>query len=216
MQYQQHTFVDVVSQLLRKAPLACYLGLMQTLVTCARDKVYEHLLAVPVIKGVKTESEKFAGGHFTTTVEAYISGSGRAIQGATSHNLGQNFGKMFNITFEDKSNQTKIPWQTSWGLTTRTIGVMVMTHSDDKGLVLPPNVAPTQVVIVPILHKDVSEADMLAHCKVIEQALRAAKIRVKVCRRGSHAHTFYKHAQRRHLGIYRRCLLYPGWSEGCE
>lgn len=91
-------------------------------------QVYEGLLCVPVIKGVKTEAEKFAGGYFTTTVEAYVPGSGRAIQGATSHNLGQNFGKMFDIKFEDKDNKTKIPWQTSWGLTTRTIGVMVKTH----------------------------------------------------------------------------------------
>ena len=100
--------------------------------------VYEELLAVPVIPGKKTEKEKFAGGHYTTTVEAYIPGTGRAIQGATSHNLGQNFGKMFKIEFEDQNGQKAIPWQNSWGLTTRTIGVMVMVHSDDKGLVLPP------------------------------------------------------------------------------
>jgi prolyl-tRNA synthetase len=154
--------------------------------------VYEQLLAVPVIKGLKTESEKFAGGHFTTTVEAYIGGSGRAIQGATSHNLGQNFGKMFDISFEDRQNETRIPWQTSWGLTTRTIGVMVMTHSDDKGLVLPPNVAPSQVVIVPIPHKDCADADMLAHCKALEQSLRAAKVRVKVRPHVAHIPTLDK------------------------
>lgn len=143
-------------------------------------QVYEKLLAVPVIKGEKTESEKFAGGHFTTTVEAYIAGSGRAIQGATSHNLGQNFGKMFDITFEDKDNSTKIPWQTSWGLTTRTIGVMIMTHGDDKGLVMPPAVAPQQVVLVPIPHREVEEAAMAAHVKELEKSLRAAGVRVKV------------------------------------
>jgi len=95
-------------------------------------QVYEDLLAVPVVKGMKTETEKFAGGYHTTTVEAYINGSGRAIQGATSHNLGQNFGKMFKIFYEDDQGEKAIPWQTSWGLTTRTIGVCVMVHGDDK------------------------------------------------------------------------------------
>ena len=110
-------------------------------------RVYEDLLAVPVVPGYKTDNEKFAGGDMTTTVEAYINGSGRAIQGATSHNLGQNFGKMFKIQYEDDSGNHAIPWQTSWGLTTRTIGVMCMVHGDDKGLVMPPRVAPTQVII---------------------------------------------------------------------
>ena len=113
-------------------------------------QVYEDLLAVPVIKGQKTEKEKFAGGHSTTTVEAYINGSGRAIQGATSHNLGQNFGKMFHIRYENDQGEPAIPWQTSWGLTTRTIGVAVMVHGDNKGLVLPPRVAPIQTIIIPV------------------------------------------------------------------
>ena len=91
-------------------------------------QVYEDLLAVPVIKGQKTEKEKFAGGHSTTTVEAYINGSGRAIQGATSHNLGQNFGKMFHIRYENEQGESAIPWQTSWGLTTRTIGKLLLIH----------------------------------------------------------------------------------------
>ena len=82
-------------------------------------RVYEEILAVPVIPGTKTEAEKFAGGLRTTTVEAYIAGSGRAIQGATSHNLGQNFGKIYNIAVEGEGGKKTIPWQTSWGLTTR-------------------------------------------------------------------------------------------------
>jgi prolyl-tRNA synthetase len=144
--------------------------------------VYEELLAVPVIPGKKTEKEKFAGGHYTTTVEAYIPGTGRAIQGATSHNLGQNFGKMFKIEFEDQNGQKAIPWQNSWGLTTRTIGVMVMVHSDDKGLVLPPRIAPIQCVIVPIVVKqsdaaNKAQADM---CAEMVAALGAAGIRVKL------------------------------------
>ena len=144
--------------------------------------VYEELLAVPVIPGKKTEKEKFAGGHYTTTVEAYIPGTGRAIQGATSHNLGQNFGKMFKIEFEDQNGQKAIPWQNSWGLTTRTIGVMVMVHSDDKGLVLPPRIAPIQCVIVPIVVKqsdaaNKAQADM---CAEMVAALGAAGVRVKL------------------------------------
>eukprot|EP00245_Coleochaete_scutata_P004797 TRINITY_DN17796_c0_g1_i1.p1 TRINITY_DN17796_c0_g1~~TRINITY_DN17796_c0_g1_i1.p1 ORF type:complete len:545 (-),score=127.98 TRINITY_DN17796_c0_g1_i1:357-1991(-) len=118
-------------------------------------RVYEDLLAVPVIKGIKSEKEKFAGGLYTTTVEAFIPMTGRGIQGATSHCLGQNFSKMFDITFEDDSGTRRQAWQNSWGLTTRTIGVMVMVHGDDKGLVLPPRVAPVQAIVVPIPFKDV-------------------------------------------------------------
>ncbi|KAL1957380.1 hypothetical protein VTO42DRAFT_6060 [Malbranchea cinnamomea] len=118
--------------------------------------VYEQLLAIPVIKGQKTEKEKFAGGLYTTTVEGYIPATGRGIQGGTSHGLGQNFSKMFGITVEDpsaKPEEKKPPlyvWQNSWGLSTRTIGIMVMVHSDNKGLVLPPRVADIQVVFVAV------------------------------------------------------------------
>eukprot|EP01088_Endostelium_zonatum_P020931 TRINITY_DN7957_c0_g1_i1.p1 TRINITY_DN7957_c0_g1~~TRINITY_DN7957_c0_g1_i1.p1 ORF type:complete len:592 (+),score=186.53 TRINITY_DN7957_c0_g1_i1:253-1776(+) len=119
-------------------------------------QVYEEVLAIPVVLGQKTENEKFAGGLYTTTAEAFIPTNGRAIQGATSHCLGQNFAELFNIQFEtDTAEKTKEKvWQNSWGLTTRTIGVLVMVHGDDKGLVLPPRVSPTQLVIVPILFKD--------------------------------------------------------------
>ncbi|KAE8342609.1 hypothetical protein BDV24DRAFT_130114 [Aspergillus arachidicola] len=119
-------------------------------------QIYEELLAVPVVKGQKTEKEKFAGGLYTTTVEGYIPATGRGIQGGTSHGLGQNFSKMFNITVEDpstKPDEKKPPlhvWQNSWGLSTRTLGVMVMIHSDNRGLVLPPRVADNQTVIVPV------------------------------------------------------------------
>ncbi len=143
-------------------------------------RVYEELLAVPVIKGMKTESEKFAGGYHTTTVEAYINGSGRAIQGATSHNLGQNFGKMFKILFEDQEGGRSIPWQTSWGLTTRAIGVCVMVHGDNKGLVLPPRVAPVQVVLVPIFMKNNDFESLIAYVNELKSALKAAGVRAKV------------------------------------
>lgn len=118
-------------------------------------QVYEDVLAMPVIKGVKSEKEKFAGGLYTTTVEGYIPTTGRGLQCATSHCLGQNFSKMFNITVEDPSHTGEGEagklhvWQNSWGLTTRTIGAMVMVHGDDKGLVMPPRVASVQVIVVP-------------------------------------------------------------------
>ncbi|WBW71616.1 cytoplasmic proline-tRNA ligase Prs1 [Schizosaccharomyces osmophilus] len=120
-------------------------------------RVYSDLLAVPVVRGVKSENEKFAGGMFTTTVEGYIPTTGRAIQGGTSHGLGQNFSKMFNIAVEDPNAEVGTTgerpklhvWQNSWGLSTRTIGVAVMIHGDDKGLKLPPPVALVQTVVVP-------------------------------------------------------------------
>ena len=146
----------------------------QQLVRWALDlyrQVYEDLLAVPVIPGQKTEGEKFAGGTMTTTVEAYINGSGRAIQGATSHNLGQNFGKMFKIIYENDEGKHAMPYQSSWGLTTRSIGVAVMVHGDDKGLVLPPRVAPTQVIIIPIVKKSAGEKETLDYAYELKTLL---------------------------------------------
>ncbi|KAL0114050.1 hypothetical protein PUN28_011398 [Cardiocondyla obscurior] len=149
-------------------------------------RVYEELLAVPVIKGRKTEKEKFAGGDYTTTVEAYISTNGRAIQGATSHHLGQNFSKMFNIQVEgiaDGDEKTFV-YQNSWGLTTRTIGVMIMIHGDDQGLVLPPNVAPIQVIVIPCgVVASMSESkkkELLIQCNsLVEQLSKKGNFRVK-------------------------------------
>jgi len=140
-------------------------------------ETYEDLLCVPVIPGYKTEKEKFAGGHMTTTVEAYIPVSGRAIQGATSHDLGQNFGKMFDITFQSKDKKSETVWQTSWGFTTRSIGVMVMVHGDDKGLVLPPTVSPLQVVIIPIHNKKTPLSEISPYCEEILSKLKAAGLR---------------------------------------
>lgn len=115
--------------------------------------IYEELLAVPVVKGRKTEKEKFAGGLYTTTCEGYIPTTGRGIQGATSHCLGQNFSKMFNISVENPEGPDKpklFAWQNSWGLSTRVIGVMIMIHSDNKGLVIPPRVSQYQTVVIPV------------------------------------------------------------------
>eukprot|EP01134_Creolimax_fragrantissima_P000396 CFRG0396T1 len=115
-------------------------------------QTYEDLLAVSVTPGIKSEKEKFAGALYTSTVEAYIPGSGRAIQGATSHCLGQNFSRMFDITYEVETEgaaKKEFVWQNSWGLSTRSIGVCIMVHGDDKGLVMPPRVALHQVVVIP-------------------------------------------------------------------
>ena len=109
-------------------------------------------MAIPAVAGRKTEREKFAGALRTYSVEALMS-DGRALQAGTSHNLGQHFAKVFDITFLDQDDQLKHVWQTSWGLSTRTIGALIMVHGDDRGLVLPPRLAPVQVVIVPILSK---------------------------------------------------------------
>jgi prolyl-tRNA synthetase len=113
------------------------------------EQTYRDLFAVPSLKGLKSEKEKFAGADYTTSVELFLP-IGKAIQGATSHALGQNFGKAFDISFVDEHEQHQHPWQNSWGITTRSIGAMIFTHGDDKGLVLPPRVAPIQVVFVPI------------------------------------------------------------------
>jgi len=144
-------------------------------------RVYEELLAVPVTQGIKSESEKFAGGFYTTTVEAFVDANGRSVQGGTSHALGQNFSKMFNIQFLDKEKKKKFAWQNSWGLSTRSIGVAVMVHGDDNGLVLPPRVAPIQVAIIPLkFSKDKDpEASTNASFK-LSKILEKAGLRVKV------------------------------------
>ncbi|XP_076190710.1 bifunctional glutamate/proline--tRNA ligase isoform X3 [Aptenodytes patagonicus] len=148
-------------------------------------QVYEDLLAIPVVKGRKTEKEKFAGGDYTTTVEAFISASGRAIQGATSHHLGQNFSKMFEIVYEDpkKPGEKQFAYQNSWGITTRTIGVMTMIHGDNMGLVLPPRVACVQVVIIPCgITNSLSEEDkeaLLKKCNEYRNRLLSVNIRVR-------------------------------------
>lgn len=150
-------------------------------------RTYEELLAVPVVKGQKTDNEKFAGADYTTTIEGYIPAVGRGIQAATSHCLGQHFSRMFNITVEDpsrKEGETKPPlyvWQNSWGFTTRSIGVMVMIHSDNKGLVLPPRVAEIQAVIIPvgITAKTTPEgrADLMKQAEAIKAVLSEAGVR---------------------------------------
>ena len=148
--------------------------------------VYEQLLAVPVIRGKKTENEKFAGGYWTSTVEGFIPTTGRGIQGGTSHALGQNFSRMFDITVEDpeKRGEKIFVWQTSWGLSTRILGVMAMVHGDDKGLVLPPRVARIQVVLIPVgisaKVKPEDKAKLLKQIDELMAILQEAKIRVSI------------------------------------
>ena len=112
-------------------------------------QIYEDYLALPVFVGIKSDSEKFAGAKSTWSVEALMP-DGKALQGATSHNLGQNFAKAFNINFQDKDGNIKYVWQTSWGLSTRSLGGMFLSHGDDHGLIIPPKVAPFKVAILPI------------------------------------------------------------------
>eukprot|EP00897_Mesotaenium_endlicherianum_P004837 jgi/Mesen1/4381/ME000222S03504 len=168
-------------------------------------RVYEDLLAVPVIPGIKSEKEKFAGGLYTTTVEAYIPATGRGIQGATSHCLGQNFAKMFDIQFEAESGKRQMVWQNSWGLTTRTIGVMVMVHADDKGLVLPPRVAPLQCVVVPIPFKDADREAVVGEAARLGQQLRAAGVRTKEDARDNYSPGWkYNHWELKGVVVVRR------------
>ncbi|XP_016474000.1 proline--tRNA ligase, cytoplasmic-like isoform X1 [Nicotiana tabacum] len=142
-------------------------------------RIYEDFLAVPVSKGKKSELEKFAGGLYTTTVEAFIPNTGRGIQGATSHCLGQNFATMFEINFENEKGEKAMVWQNSWGFTTRTIGVMIMVHGDDKGLVLPPKVAATQVIVIPVLYKDANNQGIFDACAATVKNLNESGIRAE-------------------------------------
>jgi len=135
-------------------------------------------LAMPVLDGKKTESEKFAGALHTYSVEALM-GDGRALQAGTSHNLGQNFAKVFEIRFQARDKSMQYVWQTSWGMTTRLIGAVIMTHGDDSGLILPPRVAPTQVILVPIPRGDWKET-VLPKAQEIAATLRDAGVRVEI------------------------------------
>lgn len=144
------------------------------------DKVYRELFALPGYVGKKSESEKFAGADMTLTYETLMP-EGKALQSCTSHDLGQNFAKPFNITFQSKEGKSEYVWQTSWGLSTRSIGGLIMAHGDDQGLRLPPKVAPIQVVVIPVKH----EPALLEHCSTIVSLLRANGVRAKLDDRDS-------------------------------
>ncbi len=138
----------------------------------------EKYMAMPVIKGVKSANERFAGALNTYTIEAMMQ-DGKALQSGTSHNLGQNFAKAFDVTFVNKDNQPELVWANSWGVSTRLMGALIMSHSDDNGLVLPPHLAPIQVVIVPIFKNSEQLAQISEKVQQIINELRALGVSVK-------------------------------------
>jgi prolyl-tRNA synthetase len=158
--------------------------------------VAENVMAMPVIRGVKTQTEKFAGALRSFSIEAMMQ-NGLALQAGTSHDLGQNFGKAFDVKFQSKEGQLEYVWQTSWGVSTRLIGGLIMSHSDDKGLVLPPKLAPKKSVLVPIFRKDEEKA------AVLEAAHRiAADIGAKVDdREGQNPGAKFFHWERRGVPV---------------
>jgi len=142
-------------------------------------KFVEEYLAIPIIKGKKTDSEKFAGADYTMTIEAMMQ-DGKALQVGTSHMLGQNFSKSFDVSFLDEKQEKQYAWQTSWGVSTRMIGALIMSHSDDKGLVLPPKIAQYQVVIIPIWGNDDEKNAVFAEVETIKSELDKEGITYKV------------------------------------
>ena len=148
-------------------------------------KFVEDFMGIPVIQGIKSESERFAGAIETYCIEALMQ-DGKALQAGTAHFLGQNFAKAFDVKFANKEGGLDYVWATSWGVSTRLMGALIMTHSDDKGLVLPPNLAPFQVVIVPIYKGDEQKIEILDHAKKLYKDLDAAGVRVKLDDRDTH------------------------------
>jgi prolyl-tRNA synthetase len=145
----------------------------------------EEYMAVPVIKGIKTESEKFAGAVDTYCIEALMQ-DGKAIQAGTSHFLGQNFAKAFDVTFTDKNGKLDYVWATSWGVTTRLIGALIMTHSDNNGLIIPPELAPVHVVIVPIYKNEQQRSQIAERAEQIKKMLEDKGFSVKFDNRETH------------------------------
>jgi len=147
-------------------------------------QIYEDYLALPVMMGTKSATEKFAGAIATYTIETLMP-DGKSLQSGTSHDLGQNFSKAFDITFQNKEGTLDHVWQTSWGLTTRSLGGMFLAHGDDQGLILPPRVAPTQIVIVPITKANTDTTKLFIYIERIAHSLRELGIRVHVDMRDS-------------------------------
>jgi prolyl-tRNA synthetase len=148
-------------------------------------KFVEDFMGIPVIQGTKSESERFAGAIETYCIEALMQ-DGKALQAGTAHFLGQNFAKAFDVKFANKEGGLEYVWATSWGVSTRLMGALIMTHSDDKGLVLPPNLAPFQVVIVPIYKGEDQKNTVLSQAKKLYEDLDAAGVRVKLDDRDTH------------------------------
>lgn len=139
--------------------------------------LYQNFYGIDGISGVKSNAEKFAGAVMTTSYEMLMP-DGKALQGGTSHDLGQNFAKVFCMNFSDREGKTSIPWQTSWGLSTRSIGALIMSHGDDNGLILPPKLAATQVIIVPIFKKSSKNITLLKFCENLKKSLKSSRAKV--------------------------------------
>ena len=129
-------------------------------------KLLEDFLAIPVFTGIKSDSEKFAGADKTYCIEAMMKDK-KALQAGTSHNLGQNFAKAFNVKFQNKDNKEELVWATSWGISTRLIGAVILTHGDSKGLKLPPKIAPIQLVVIPIFKNKTQKEEIKIFLKPI-------------------------------------------------
>lgn len=167
----------------------------------------ENFMAIPVVKGVKTESERFAGADNTYCIEALMQ-DGKALQAGTSHFLGQNFAKAFDVKFATKEGGLEYVWASSWGVSTRLMGALIMTHSDDNGLVLPPNLAPWPVVIVPIFRKDEEKEAVVALAKKIQKDFRSIGVTVKIDDRDTHK-PGWKFAEYELKGVPLRIAIGP-------
>jgi prolyl-tRNA synthetase len=167
----------------------------------------EEFMAIPVLKGVKSANERFAGAVETYCIEALMQ-DGKALQAGTSHFLGQNFAKAFDVQFANKDNKQDYVWATSWGVSTRLMGALIMTHSDDNGLVLPPKLAPFQVAIVPIYRKDEERIQTVEKAHEIKKQLERVGIRVKVDDRDTHKPGF-KFAEHEFKGVPLRIAIGP-------
>lgn len=167
----------------------------------------EEYMAIPVIKGVKTENERFAGAVETYCIEGMMQ-DGKALQMGTSHFLGQNFAKAFDVTFQNKEGKIESVWATSWGVSTRLMGALIMVHSDDEGLVIPPKLAPIHVVLVPIYRKEQERDAVISKMDEIAASLKAVGLKVKVDDRDTHK-PGYKFAEWEQKGIPVRLALGP-------
>ncbi len=143
------------------------------------EEFAKNVMAIPMIAGEKTADERFPGAVATYTIEAILQ-DGKALQSATSHNLGQNFSTSANISFQSQDGEEKLAWTTSWGMTSRMIGAMIMMHADDDGLIVPPKVAPHQVYIIPVIHDDADRSDILNYCENLSKRLQDQDIRVEL------------------------------------
>ena len=177
------------------------------------ERVYEEVLALPVLRGRKPEHDKFPGAHTTTTVEALMP-DGKTVQGATSHYLGTSFAEAFDLTYADIDEEERTAHTTSWGLSWRAMGALIMTHSDDQGLVLPPTLAPTQAVIVPIWQAE-NRDEVIEYAEAIESALAAAGLRVDLDDR-ENRNPGFKYNEWELKGVPLRVEVGPDEVEGGE